>query len=206
MSSQAWWEVALPMWVQEPRLCISELDERAAIEILRVPDRVSHSLPHVVKHLPPDRDQFSGYSKCEGDKRWDSPKATGVSRGSSNSGQDSFLFLQTHLWFLSWSLNYRLPVSHTCLGSLQKALIVLQHITVLQSLKKKMLAGDWHETSKLILSAAWKEGALSHRSWQWKVNVLAPASSSFSCAMAAGMFSNSFTVWSDPAEGFFFKS
>lgn len=137
MSSQAWGEAALPIWVQEPRLRISELDERAAVEILRVPDRVSHSLPHVVKHLPPDRGQFSGYSKCEGDKRWDSPKATGVSRGSSNSGQDSFLFLQTHLWFLSWSLNYRLLVSHTCLGSLQKALIVLQHITVLQSFKEK---------------------------------------------------------------------
>ena len=148
---------------------------------------------------------LSGYSKCEGDKRWDSPKATGVSHGSSNSGQDSFLFLQTHLWFLSRSLNYRLPVSHPCLGSLQKALIVLQYITVLQSLKKKkMLVGDWHETSKLILSAAWK--GLSHRSWRWKVNVLAPASSSFSRAMAAGMFSNSFTVWSDPAEDFFLKS
>lgn len=97
-----------------------------------------------------------GYSKCEGDKRWDNPKATGVSRGSSNSGQDSFLFLQTHLWFLSRSLNYRLPVSQPRLGSLQKALIVLQYITVLQSLKKKKLVGDWHETSKLILSAAWK--------------------------------------------------
>ena len=81
-----------------------------------------------------------------------------MSRGSSNSGRDSFLFLQTHLWFLSESLNYRLPVRHPCLGSLQKALIVLQYITVLQSFKKtkKMLVGDWHETSKLILSAAWK--------------------------------------------------
>lgn len=63
-----------------------------------------------------------------------------------------------------------------------------------------MLVRDWHETPKLILSAAWK--GLSHRFWRGKVNVPAPASSSFSCAVVVGMYSNFFTAGSDPTGDF----
>ena len=49
MSSQASWGDVL--------VHTSGLDKRAAVEILRVLDRVPLSLPYLVRHLPPDRGQ-----------------------------------------------------------------------------------------------------------------------------------------------------
>lgn len=111
------------------------------------------ALPHVVNHLPPGRGQSFGYSKCEGDRGGTIQKPQGVVEAATVVG--SCFLIQTHLWFLSRKPELQTPVSQPRLGSLQKALIVLQYITVFAVFKKKHIE-FWHETSKLILSAAWK--------------------------------------------------